>query len=259
LDQQRFDSLTRALATGSSRRTGLRLLAGAGAAVFAFVRGEVPGTSARAQFLTAGDPCYDSSQCRAADAPLICADNGFDYDGPLNCCTYEGSRCFADEGCCGTAVCVNGFCASSSNYPDIGGQCRNGSDCISGDSPRYCDYVAATDDYRCCTTEGYWCGSNADCCGWLICDSNTCISEPAPSPYCTGEGCDCYQGTYDPDPCDQGLVCCLYSDTNGTCMPLFSCTGTGAPGDDCPRYCLPGPTQCPSCVSGYCTAAGVCG
>ena len=82
MDQQRFDSLTRALATGTSRRKGIRLLAGAGAAVFAFVRGAVPDASARREFLSAGDPCYDSSQCRAADAPLICADNGFDYDGP---------------------------------------------------------------------------------------------------------------------------------------------------------------------------------
>jgi hypothetical protein len=259
MDQQRFDSLTRAMATGSSRRKGIRLLAGAGAAVFAYVRGEAPGASARAQFLTAGDPCYDSSQCRAADTPLICADNGFDYDGPLNCCTYEQGRCFADEGCCGTAVCVNGFCAASPTYLGPGDLCQNSSQCLAADAPLYCDYVAATDDYRCCTVDGGRCSWDGNCCGYNTCSGGFCGSTPAPYPSCTGEGCDCYQGTYDPDPCDQGLVCCLYSDTNGTCLPLYTCTGSGAPGDDCPRYCLPGPTQCPSCVSGYCTAAGVCG
>ena len=31
------------------------------------------------------------------------------YDGPLNCCTYAGSRCGVDEACCGTASCLGGY------------------------------------------------------------------------------------------------------------------------------------------------------
>ena len=110
MDEHRFDSLTRDLATTFSRRGGMRLLAAAGASFLALARGKSDAAAQR--YLTAGDPCYDSSQCRAADTPLVCADNGFDYDGPLNCCTYEDGRCYADEHCCGTAFCnANGRCS----------------------------------------------------------------------------------------------------------------------------------------------------
>ena len=43
---------------------------------------------------------------------MVCAWNGFDYDGDLNCCTYEGNRCGFDEACCGLASCIGGFCSS---------------------------------------------------------------------------------------------------------------------------------------------------
>jgi hypothetical protein len=259
VDDQRFDNLARALAKGASRRQGFRMLAGGAATLLAFARGS--GAAQGQQWLTAGDPCYDSSQCRAADAPLTCADNGFDYDGPLNCCTYEQGRCFADEGCCGTALCVNGFCAAAPDFPSNGFRCQNSSQCLSGDRPLYCDYVATVDDYRCCTTDGYWCASNEDCCGWNTCNGNVCGSAPAPAPsYCTSEWCDCYQGPNDDNPCDPGLFCCLSTNTTGVCMTQFNCQGgSGLPGDICARYCLPGPGQCPGCISGYCNAAGVCG
>src|SRR5688500_9685954 len=104
--------LARSLASSTSRRGGLRWLAGMGGMLLAVARGN-GGAAAQAWGRTAGDACWDSDQCLAADAPLVCADNGFAYDGPLNCCTYEGSRCGADEHCCGTAYCdANGRCAS---------------------------------------------------------------------------------------------------------------------------------------------------
>ena len=190
MDDRQFDRLARALVGPARRRGVLRLLAGGAAAALLAARGG-RGAAAHHGTLGPGDPCYDSSQCVGADAPLVCADNGFAYDGPLNCCTYEGSNCGFDEACCGTAACVGGICASGA---PVG---------------------------------------------------------------CTGEGCPCAPNG--PDPCDPGLVCCGEPDGSGTCLPLYTCTGTGAPGDACPQYCLPGPTQCPSCVSGYCTAAGTCG
>src|SRR4026208_2081775 len=107
MDEQRFDNLTRSLSRTVSRRGGMRLFAAAGASFLAIARGKRD-AAAQGWFLGPGDPCFDSSQCRAADAPLVCADNGFTYDGPLNCCTYEGSRCGADEHCCGAAYCANG-------------------------------------------------------------------------------------------------------------------------------------------------------
>lgn len=113
MDDQRFDGLARALGGTAPRRTILRALAGgACASLLTAVRGGHR-ASAHHIVLGPGDACYDSSQCVGADAPLVCADNGFVYDGPFNCCTYEGSRCGFDEACCGTATCVGGYCVGA--------------------------------------------------------------------------------------------------------------------------------------------------
>jgi hypothetical protein len=190
VEEQRFDSWTRAVAHAGSRRRLLRALVGAGAALVATRRG-LSDAAAHHGMAGPGEACRTDSQCVAADAPMVCAWNGYGSAGAA-CCTYAGSNCADDAWCCGTNVCIGGTCTSQ-------------------------------------------------------------------SPSCTGEGCYCYQGTYDPDPCDYGLVCCLNTDNSGTCLPQYTCTGYGLPGDDCPRYCLPGPTQCPGCISGYCAASGVCG
>jgi hypothetical protein len=190
VDERRFDTWTRAVAHSGSRRRLVRALLG-GAALLTADRLGLSDTVAHHGMAGPGDPCRTDNQCVAADAPMVCAWNGYGSAGAA-CCTYEGSNCADDTWCCGTNVCIGGICTSQSYS-------------------------------------------------------------------CTGEGCACYQGTYDPDPCDPGLVCCLNADNSGTCLPQYTCTGYGLPGDDCPQYCLPGPTQCPGCISGYCAASGVCG
>jgi hypothetical protein len=119
MDGQRFDQLTRSLAHGISRRGFTRALtAGAIGGWFA-ARGRAAAAQ-QAYYLGPGDSCYDDAQCLGADAPLYCADNGFDYDGPLNCCAFEGSRCGFDEACCGSLSCANGTCAflgATAGYP----------------------------------------------------------------------------------------------------------------------------------------------
>jgi hypothetical protein len=111
VDDLQFDTLVRGLAAGTSRRTGIRLLAGAAAALVALARGGDSGVLARRGTAGPGDPCRHDSQCLGADAPLVCAWNGFDYDGDLNCCTDEGNRCGFDEACCGLASCLGGVCS----------------------------------------------------------------------------------------------------------------------------------------------------
>jgi len=198
VDDQKFDRWTRSIAEHASRRRVLRGLAGGVVAWFVAAR-NLPGTAAHHGTATYGDPCRKDSDCGAADAQLVCADNGFDYDGPLNCCGYAQNPCNSDESCCGQLVCYQSTCLDPSQ-----------------------------------------------------------ANPPPVVPPCTGENCPCTPNTA--NPCDQGLVCCGGSDpTQGTCMPLYSCTGYGLPGETCPAYCLPGPTQCGSCVSGYCTIDGVCG
>jgi hypothetical protein len=179
-----------------------------------------------------GDPCFDSSQCVAADAPLICADNGFTFDGPLNCCTYEGSRCGFDAACCGAAACVNGYCANIDvdgglNVAGPGDPCQNSSQCVAADTPLTCDYVGRTDDYRCCALEGSRCGWDGGCCGWLRCgDDGFCTGSPPSG--CNGEGCEC--DFHDPNACAPGLVCCAVQ-SGFICATLADCGGDApAPG-----------------------------
>jgi hypothetical protein len=133
VEDRQFDTLVRGLAAGTSRRTGLRLLAGAGAALVALARGRDSGVLARRGTAGPGDPCRTDSQCVGADAPLVCDWNG--YGNGTNCCTYEGSRCGFDAACCGTALCIGDYCASQSPSSCTGVGCA----CTTGTySP--CDY-----------------------------------------------------------------------------------------------------------------------
>jgi hypothetical protein len=238
MDERRFDRWTRAVARAGSRRRLLRGLLGGGAVLVAARRG-LADTAAHHGMAGPGDPCRTDEQCVAADAPMACDWNG--YSNGLSCCTYEGSNCADDTWCCGTNVCSGGTCTSQS-YSCTGAGCA----CQLYRDP---GCRASCPLYDPCDP-GLVCTGTSDYPG-------TCVASDSSG--CTGEGCACYQGTYDPDPCDQGLVCCLNADNSGTCLPQYTCTGYGVPGDDCPRYCLPGPTQCPGCISGYCAASGVCG
>ena len=237
MDEQRFDTLTRSLASSISRRGGLRLLASAGATLLALARGKGE-AAAQGWFLTAGEPCRTDDQCRAADAPLVCRDNGFPDDGPLNCCTFEGSRCGDDTHCCGTAYCdTNGFCSSASNAPfdarGVGDPCQTTEQCRRPQTGSICEYTASTGDNRCCWYEGSLCDFGAQCCGSRVCAGGVCqfadgsSSSGGNGTACTWEGCTCLLYR-DPDcrascplydPCDRGLRCTGTSDAIGTCVP----------------------------------------
>jgi hypothetical protein len=116
MDDRRFDTWTRTVAGLGSRRRVLGGLVGvAGAALLGAFRRSAADVAAHHGRSGPGDPCRHDDQCLGADAPLVCAWNGFDYDGDLNCCTYEGNRCGFDEACCGMASCVGGFCSSANS------------------------------------------------------------------------------------------------------------------------------------------------
>ncbi|MDQ3695302.1 MAG: hypothetical protein M3464_16985, partial [Chloroflexota bacterium] len=174
------------------------------AGLIAAARRGSPAASAHHGSLGPGDACYDSRQCVAADAPLVCADNGYEWDGPLNCCTYVGSRCSSDEGCCGDASCLDGFCSLALviDYVGAGEVCYDGSQCVAADTSLSCDYVSNTNDYRCCAYEGSRCGNNRSCCGSASCVDGFCAAAPLYS----GPG----------DPC-QNSSQCLAADTSLYC------------------------------------------
>jgi hypothetical protein len=132
VDNQQFDSWTRALARPGSRRRLVRGLLGSGALI-AITRRGLSDAAAHHGKAGPGDPCRTNGQCVGADAPLVCDWNG--YGNGTNCCTYEGNRCGFDAACCGTAICLGGYCASQSPSSCTGPGCA----CTTGTySP--CDY-----------------------------------------------------------------------------------------------------------------------
>jgi hypothetical protein len=188
VDEQRFDSWTRTLARGGSRRRLVRALIGGGAVLAAARRG-LSDTVAHHGMAGPGDPCRTSNQCMAADAPMVCDWNG--YGNGLSCCTYEGSNCAEDTWCCGSSLCIGGTCTSqSSSCTGEGCACQlyRDPECRAS-CPLYdpCD-------------PGLVCTGTSD-------DTGTCV--PSQSAACTGEGCACYRGWNDADPCDPGLIWCL--------------------------------------------------
>jgi hypothetical protein len=116
----RFDRLTIAVSRHVSRRSALHGLGAtlAGLAAVTFGREAV---EAAPYAVSLGGACYRDLQCRndfiptrRRQQPLLqvvhCADNGFAYDGPYNCCRDTGGTCYVDEDCCGTRGCVHQFC-----------------------------------------------------------------------------------------------------------------------------------------------------
>lgn len=275
MDGQRFDALARHIGESRTRRGVLRGIAGT-AALCLGLRRSAP-VEGKLRFRTAGEPCHSDDQCRAADAPLICADNGFDYDGPLNCCTYVDGRCFEDEGCCWGNVCVNGFCAyPAPSYLGPGDPCSQEGQCRAADTALTCAYVASTGDYRCCAAGGDRCGSDSGCCGDSVCgsggfcvdrlpfsgpgevcsDSEQCIGADAPLT------CDYVANTDDYRCCagersrcawDSGCCGWLRCGDDGLCTgaPPMGCSEEGCscagPGDD---VCAPG-LVCTQGLRGY--------
>jgi hypothetical protein len=229
MDEQRFDRLARAVAGSGSRRGVVRGLAGA-VALLAIGR-RVPGAAAQPGSLGPGDACRHDRQCANLEtSPLFCDDNGFDYDGPLNCCTYEAGVCYSDEGCCGPASCIDGSCTSQWTAVAPGDPCQDTSQCDPAATGLTCDYVGQTGDLRCCGYEGARCAGDDTCCGWLTCPPGDfsgafCTSaSPAPDPVnCSSWGCDC--DFHIPDYCDSGLVCCAIG-PGFTCVDPQTCASS---------------------------------
>jgi hypothetical protein len=121
VDDRRFDVVARTLTEHASRRGALRGLVATVAALFAVTR--EAGTSAHHAKTPLGGACRLTSQClhhavvtrrarvRPSREAVYCADNGFRYDGSLNCCRNEGGSCRLDEHCCGSRhFCRNKVC-----------------------------------------------------------------------------------------------------------------------------------------------------
>ncbi len=280
MDEQRFDSWVRSLANQRSRRRVMRGLLG-GVAVLAAMRRGGSAVTARRGFSGPGDPCRHDDQCRAADTALVCAWNGFDYDGGLNCCAYEGGRCSDDPGCCGLNSCNGGFCGASGNFSasagdggyatasadggtvyvgDVNSGGNVGNAIAVGDTVgdvRVSGGTVSNETSLSVSADGGVAIADASGGSGNVAGDGGIVYRNRSWAECSGTGCSCWQGPDDDNPCDWGLVCCLDANNRGTCMSLYACTGYGAPGDVCPRYCASN-DECPSCVSGWCRWDGYC-
>ena len=205
MDDRRFDRFARLMAGSGSRRGLLGGLAAA-VATLATTWRSAPATAQRSS-LGPGDSCRQDGQCRdfVYGSPLVCGDNAFIYDGPLNCCTFLGYRCDSDQGCCGTAACINGYCSDNPNLRGPGDPCSDRSQCLGANIPLVCDYVAEYGDSRCCAYEDYACSWDGGCCGSLTCGNDGFCTSATPA-HCSWWGCDC--DFHIPNYCDLGLVCC---------------------------------------------------
>jgi hypothetical protein len=171
MDGQRFDTLARAVAGDRSRRGLLGRLVGA-VGLLALGR-RAPDVAAQGGYLGPGEACYDDSQCgNTRYSQMFCDNNGYDYDGPLNCCAYEGGYCYSDEGCCGVASCITGSCISPLSNAGPGDPCQVNDECFA--LGLVCDYVGLTGDSRCCGYEGSSCDWDGECCGSLNCIAGVC-------------------------------------------------------------------------------------
>jgi len=96
-----------------------------------------------------GDPCRSDNQCLGADAPLVRAWNGLNFDGTRNCCAYLGNRYGLDAACCGEAICVGGWCVDPAITPRPG---CTGAGCLCAADESYWDNPCDS-DLACCVGE----------------------------------------------------------------------------------------------------------
>jgi len=216
MDEQRFDELTRTLASGTSRRRVVMGLAGGALGGLVALFGGRP--AARADdddddCKRFGKPCRKHSQCCSG------------------VCLSEGGTC----GCATSADCddFSNACASFSCDPEFG-QCFGflAPDCVPCQRDRDCAEGVCLPDGRC------GCTSNADCDDGNACTVDTCTEDAfgggrfcahTPIPGCIQckRNRDCAGGT-----------CC-----DGRCCPAGSDCGVGGSGD---------PVCCPVCRDNQC-------
>lgn len=129
--------------------------------------------------LELGRGCATSSECSQDGGPTICASNGLDYDGPLNCCRQSSGACASNRVCCGALLCIGGVCGGGSSDSELlapGAQCFNAGQCDQSGGPTDCASNGITIDgsRNCCRYTGGACADGPGCCGSLLCLGGVC-------------------------------------------------------------------------------------
>jgi len=205
MDDLKFDSLTRALASGTNRRALLKLLGGATLAGMAGVSVTRPNPASAQGTLLPGDICESNDQClyeqcsAATEGEAIC--NCGQPERPwIGCPCITGT----EEVCGGgTPICCT---SSADDPPGTEGTCISGmAECFP--PVNECSALQTSCDATGCCAEDTECGANGFCYG-------------------------CYSGTEDPcGPFNEAYgadyICCTYGNTAigavGYCVAESAC------------------------------------
>jgi hypothetical protein len=137
-------------------------------------------TDNRTGGLALGAECQQSGQCRqTTGGAAVCASNGIDGDGVLNCCHNDGGSCSEQRQCCGGLLCLNGICGTgggSGGTIGLGGVCAATAECSQEGGAVFCDSngIAGDGNLNCCRYEGGGCATGTHCCGGLDCINSVC-------------------------------------------------------------------------------------
>ncbi len=201
--------------------------------------------------LALGAQCTSSSQCTQTGGSTVCANNGYDGDGPLNCCRNEGGSCSGvgySADCCGGLYCVEGRCINNASTGLLPGErCSQTGQCSQASGAVSCA-DNGTGTLNCCRGRGGGCSADTQCCGNQWCQSGVCTDGTAASGGSIGLGGQCSATSE----CNQdgGSVACA---DNGIASdgPLNCCRYEGG-------ACASGPGCCGGleCTGNVCTPIG---
>lgn len=256
LDARTFDDFARFLASDTSRRRVLGLLAGA-TTLLVGGRRRAWAQCANPQTCTDDAECCPGFQCDSDIATCVgmppCAPDGEPCSDDAGCCSGNclGGTCLAcrDAGipcsqtsqCCENRTCFDGVCR---DCKFLGSSCADQSQCCEGD--------CLAGQCLACRPDGMDCVDDGDCCGvcWEgVCQS--CFGEveecTRSSECCSGACLETEMGTVCVaclpvgTPCESGNTCCFGICTDGVC-PERVCAGD--------EDCLPGLM----CIDSVCSA-----
>ncbi len=232
MDDRRFDQLSRALASGRSRRHVLKGLLGIGAATltgeFALDSADAARRSSPTPTPTScpGTQIWTGSACACPTGQSVCGPAC--CDTPEACCDGAccdaGTVCIGEETCCPAEAMCGGVCC-------LNGTCLGGSCC---DAAFVCGET-------CCNTPGLHCcnGSCQQCCS----DSDCATTE-----YCSNTGL-CTPGCNEDSDCAHlTTACTVGACQNNACVAVDTCTT----GSCCGSVCLDCASEATFCLSSTC-------
>ncbi len=237
MEHRTFDSLTKALAQGRSRRSLLKGMFGIGTAAVSGAVLNRDADAARRGYsgpfpkptVVAGPPtcndqnCYGCHQCIDG----ICTDNPKEncYDHTNECltsvCNSDGGcsypfDCRVKEGCCGFDQYCDPSTGACMNCP--GNLCQSspaGPVCCSGATPNCCDQNGTMT----CVAADVCC-SDANCPGCQGCENGTCVGKSENcydhTAECLASVCDADGGCSYPFDCRVKTGCCTGNETCNT-------------------------------------------